>query len=193
MSINFLKSAAVILCGGVFGFSVVQMLKPEAKNRSIASAPLSKLGHQRNGRSLFDVKVDLHGLAKNDSDVSTLKVSVEALKPAGNGLTFKWNLPAEVQIVSGTLTDSLPAFSAGEKREFSIQVKGFSKQLKKFASFEIEGLLNNYKINREVLISSRIEDSLEYLIQQNELKKENTINKTGQKNKSKFDPKNIVR
>ncbi len=168
-------------------------LKPEIKNRSIASAPISKLGHQQHGRSLFDVKTDLQGLASQDSDVSTLKVTVIALKPAGNGLSYKWNLPPGVTIISGPSSDTLQAFKAGEKREFSVQVKGFSKQLRKFASFEISGMLNQFQIQREVLISSRIEDSLEYLIQKNELKKENAANKLGQKSKNRFDPKNIVR
>lgn len=193
MSLNFLKSAAVIVCGAIFGYSVIQFFKPEPKNRFIASTQISKLGQERNARSLFDIKTELTGLAAKDDGVSIVKIYVEALKPVSAGLTYKWNLPAGAQIKEGAESAAFPALNAGEKREFQIKVTGFSKQFKKFASFEIDGTINQYPIHREVLISSRLEDSLEYAIQQSELKKEkNTINKMGQKSKTRFDPKHIV-
>ena len=194
MSVNILKSFGIVLCGAVFGYSIVQFLKPEPKNRFIASAQISKMGQEQNARSLFDVRLDLAGLAKQNDGISTIIVRVEALKPFGGGLLYKWNLPADVQILEGVSTEPLPSMAAGESRDYVLKVKGFSKEFKKYASFEIEGEINQHAIRREVLISSRLEDSLEYLIQQNELKSEkNSINKLGNTKKSRFDLQNVVR
>lgn len=192
---NILKSLGIVLCGTVFGYSMVQFLKPEMKNRHIASAMISKLGQEQNARSLFDVKLNLDGIGANDQGISELKVSVIALKNIRAGLMYNWNLPTEVQIMEGAATEALGEFTVGQSRDFVLHVRGFSKQSKRFISFEVQGEINQYPIKREVLISSRMEDSLEYLIQQNELGKEKKagINKLGTESKGRFDPENVVR
>lgn len=193
MSFKFLIPVTVVFTGALFGYTLVNYLKPETANRFVASMPISKLGLQQNARSLFDVQTDLSGLAVVDSEISILKVSIEAIKPVSSGLFYKWTLPPGAQLVSGAESESLPSLSAGQKLEILIKVKGFSKQQRKYASFAIDGNINNFRIQRELLLSSRVEDSLEYRIQQSELKKEkNGINKMGTKANGRFDPKNIV-
>ena len=193
MPFKFLIPLTVVFSGALFGYGFGKFLKPEPGDRFVATMPISKLGQQQNARSLFDVQTDLSGLAAVDSEISILKVSIEAFKPVNSGLFYKWTLPPGVQLVSGTESESLPSLNAGQKLEVSIKVKGFSKQLRRYASFSIDGNLNNYRVQRELLLSSRVEDSLEYRIQQSELKKEkNSANKMGAKANGRFDPKNII-
>ena len=191
---NILKSLAVITFGGLFGYGSIHFLKPEPKNRFIASQPMAKIGLEQNARSLFDVKLNTEDLAKKDSDVSTIQVTIEALHPIDSGLVYHWNLSNDIQVVEGSLHDHLGAFTTGESKVYTLKVKGFSKELKKYISFEVRGDVNQRPVRREVLISSRVEDSFEYMIQQND--KKNTAN--GQNNKldkkkNKFTAENVVR
>lgn len=192
---NILKSAAIISLGAIVGYSAIKFFSPEQKNRFIASYPISKLGKEQNARYLFDVKINSDELALTDDGISTIKVNIEALKNFNSGLIYSWNLPQDIQLVEGNLSDNLGEFTANQSKEFILKVRGFSKNLKKFISFEVRGEFEQKPIHREVLISSRIEDSFEYVIQQNELNRQkNQINKLGaDQPKSKFNPENVIR
>ena len=191
---NLLKSAAIISFGSILGYTSVKWLTPEPKNRSIASYPISKLGKVQNARNLFDVKLNTEGLAVTEDGTSTIKVSIEALKNFDSGLVYTWNLPQDIEVLEGPLTENLGAFSAGQSKEFTLKARRFSKQLKKFISFEIKGDYEQRPINREILISSRVEDSFEYVIQQNEKKHKGQVQKLGTvKSKNKFSPDRVIR
>ena len=191
---NILKSVAVVTMGSVIGYTSVKWLMPEPKNRAIASYPISKLGKEQNSRYFFDVKLNTEELALRDDGTSTLKINVEAVKNFDSGLVYSWNLPPDVDLIEGQLTENLGAFTAGQSKEFLIKVRQFSKQQKKFISFEIKGDVELRPINREILISSRVEDSFEYVIQQNEKKRKVQAQKLGEgKAKNKFSPERVVR
>lgn len=191
---NLLKSAAIISIGGILGYTSVKWLTPEPMNRSIASYPISKLGKVQNARNLFDVKLNTEGLALTDDGTSIIKVSIEALKNFDSGLVYSWNLPQDIEVLEGPLSENLGAFTAGQSKDFTLKVRQFSKQLKKFISFEIKGDYEQRPINREILISSRVEDSFEYVIQQNEKKRKVQAQKLGiDKTKSKFSPDRVIR
>ncbi len=194
MSYNILKSVAVISVGAIVGYSTIKYFQPQEKNRFIASYQISKMGKEQGARLLFNVKINADDLALNDSGVSTIKVTVEALKDINTNLVYKWNLPQDVDVIEGSITERLGFFTADQSQEITLKVKGFSKQLKKFISFEVNGEFEQRPIQREVLISSRIEDSFEYVIQQNEINRTKNQNfKLGDsKSKSKFSPDNIV-
>jgi hypothetical protein len=191
---NLLKSIAVVALGIAAGYFSVHLLKPASANRFIASQQISKLGLSNNAASLFDVKLNTDGLALRDSDMSIITVSVVAANDLPDaGITYKWNLPSDVQLLDGTAASTIGAFSAGQSKDFTIKVKNFSKELRKYISFEVQGDLNQLPLKREVLISSRIEDSFEYMLQQNELKKNKLNKKLGvSENKGRFSPENII-
>ena len=190
---NLLKSVAVISLGVVVGYSSIKFFKPEEKNRFMASYPISKLGKNQNSRLLFDIIVNTDELALTEDDISTIKVNIHALKNINAGLIYSWNLPEDIELIDGYLNDSLGVLTANQSKEFVIRVKGFSKSFKKFISFEVQGEFEQRPIHREILISSRIEDSLEYIIQQNELNKsKNQINKLDN-GKTKFSLDRVVR
>lgn len=190
---NILKSIVVISFGTVIGYGSIKFITPEEKNRFIASYPISKLGKDQNSRLLFDIKVNTDELALTENDISTIKVNVLALKNINSGLIYNWNLPNDVELINGYLNDGVGEFVANQSKEFTIRVRGFSKQFNKFISFEILGELEQRPIRREILISSRIEDSLEYAIQQRELNRsKNQMNKLDN-SKNKFSLDRVIR
>jgi hypothetical protein len=132
---NFLKSAAVMLFGAILGYSGIKYLdqKVAPKNRFIASQQISKMGFEQNASYLFEVKLDTNNIALSESETSTIKVNVLALKDLQEGtLNYTWNLTEDVEVVDGTTNDLLGEFKAGEIKEFVLKVKGFSKQLAEF-------------------------------------------------------------
>jgi hypothetical protein len=179
--------------GGFTGYSVMNYTqKPLEQNRFMASVSIAKMGQEQMARQFFDLQTDLSQIAKNESDVSEIKITVTALKNLNAGLNYRWILPPGVNMVQGPLQDQLPSLQTGETKELTIKVNGFSKELRKYLSLEISGNANQFPVKQEVLVSSRIEDSLEYLIQQSEKKnRQNGVNKMGKK--SKFSAENIVR
>lgn len=190
---NLLKSFVVMAVGGLTGYSLMKYSQqPLEQNRFIASAGIAKMGQEQMARQFFEMQTDISQIAKSESDVSEIKITFTALKTLGAGLHYQWVLPAGVNLLQGPLQDELPAMQAGESKIFNIKVNGFSKELKKYLSFEISGNANQFPVKQEVLVSSRIEDSLEYLIQQSERKQRDSgIQKLGIKNK--FSSENIVR
>lgn len=191
---NLLKSIAVIAFGGIFGYSAVHYLKPEPKSRFLASPPISKVGLEQNSRYLFDVRLNTDELAQQESGISTVKVKVIALRNIEAGLIYNWNLSEGIQVVEGSTHDLVGALASGQEKEFVLRVRGFSKEIKKFLSFEIRGEVGQRGIRREVLISSRIEDSFEYVVQQNQLQHNKQHGKVGtQSRDSKFSPENVIK
>lgn len=180
--------------GGVLGYTSIQYFqKTESVNRYIASQPISKLGAEQNAGYLFEVRVENNDFAAKETEVSTLQINVQALKDIPVGITYSWVLPQDVEVIEGQQHDVLGNFVAGETRSYTLKVKGFSKQLKKYVSFEIQGEHDQKQIRREVLISSRIEDSMEYLVQQNEVKSRRKMAGKLGTTKSKFSPENVVK
>lgn len=190
---NLLKSVCVIAVGAFSGYTLMKYSQqPSAQNRLVASVAVAKMGQEQMARQFFDLQTDLSQIAKSESDVSEIKVTLTALKSMNAGLNYKWNLPNGVNLLQGPLQDQLPSLAEGETKTFTVKVNGFSKELRKYLSFEIFGAANQFPVKQEVLVSSRIEDSLEYLIQQSEKKnRQNGVNKMGQK--SKFSPENVVK
>lgn len=199
---NILKSALTISIGAILGYNVVKFFKPKENSRFIASYPASKyliakLDSEQVARSLFNIKINTDELALTEDGISTIKVSIEALINLANpnvSLTYHWSLPQDVDLVEGPLDDNLGALRVNQSKELLLRVRSFSKQHKKYISFKVSGQINHKPVNREVLISSRIEDSFEHRIQQNELRKpKNQINKLdNDKLKKKFSPDRII-
>lgn len=191
---NLLKSVVVIAIGSIVGYSSVKYFMPEPKNRSLASFPASKLGREHNAKFLFDARVNADDLAKTEDGISTIRIKIEAFKNLNSGLIYSWNLPSDVELVEGVLSDDLGALSQSQSKEISIKVRGFSKQFKKFLSFEVKGEFEQRPVNREILVSSRVEDSFEYVVQQNEKVRKSQAHKMGiEKQKNKFSPEHVVR
>lgn len=177
MSINnILKATLVTTFGAVIGYSSVKIFKqPNENNRGIASMTFSKLGSEQYAKSLFAIKIENESIAKKSDEESVINVKIEAFKTLPEGLNYTWNLPETVTVLEGDLTGPLAGFSAKETKEFRLKVKGYSKEVRNYISFTIKGVLDGKDVERDVLVSSRPEDSFEYVVQEHE--KERAIEK----------------
>jgi hypothetical protein len=166
---NILKSSLIIVFGFAIGYGTVKTLtQPNTSNRQLASVTYSKLGSEQFAKSLFDVKIRNEKIAILQSDESIIKVTVEAFSSFPSGLVYNWNLSENVTIIEGQQSGLLEDFAANQKKEYTLKVKGYSKEVKNFISFTIKGELDQNKIQRDVLASSRPEDSFEFIVQERE-------------------------
>lgn len=196
---QLLASVFVIITGAFAGYYGVQFFQTQKNpNRFIASQPMmAKIGLEQNSRHFFDITINTDNLAQKDQEVSEIKVTVTARRPLSAGLIYNWHLTENMQTLEGHLQDQLGTLAVGESKEFILKVRGFSKEQRQYISFEIKGDTAGIPLRRDVLISSRIEDSLEYAIQQNELQQQQNAGSQkiqGQsRSRGKFDPENVIR
>lgn len=194
---NFLKSLAVVLLGGLAGYQGVKYFSQsndrQVSSYSLSSHRMAKLGLAQNANSLFDVQVNTDGLSPQEGGISTVQVRVRAYTQIGDGLQYQWNLPPEVELVDGQYSQVMGRFNANEEKIFELKVRNFSKQLRRYISFEIRGLVNHLPVQKDVLISSRIEDSMEYILQQSRLEQKAHGKVGAQSIMDKFAPEHVVR
>lgn len=167
---NLLKPFAIVIVGACFGFFSVKWFDQTTYHQEFSSIAVSKIGSEQFSKTLFDVKIKNDVLAAHNEDVSTLLVSVQAYQSFSNELTYTWNLPSNVTLVDGLKSSHLGAFSAGQTKEIQIKVKGYSKETKNYISFSVSGNVSGHPVSRDILVSSRPEDSFEYLAQETTVK-----------------------
>ncbi|MBC7740590.1 MAG: hypothetical protein H7061_00230 [Bdellovibrionaceae bacterium] len=192
---KLLKPIMVIVSGAFFGFYAVQFFlpQPQAHNRFLASATMAKLGSEQFAKSLFDLKIKNEFVGDNNDEVSVIKVTLEAYQPLPAGLNYSWSLPEGAELVDGVIAGQLPLLSPDQLQEFTIKVKGYAHDNKRHIIFNVKGDVNQNLVDQNVIVSSRPEDSFEYVVQQREKAIAKTQNKLGaNKSKSAIDPKNVV-
>ncbi len=170
---NLLNSFGVILISALVGYATTKYIqKKNSPSRYMASMTMGKMASEQFSKTVFDIKVKNVEIGKTESDLSTVQVSIEAFKEIPAGLSFNWNIPNDVTVVEGSQHGLLQKFTANEIQNLELKIKGYNKIKKSFISFSIEGFLGSAKLNREVLLSSRPEDSFEYIVQNYERAKE---------------------
>lgn len=202
MSSNFTLNSILTITAGIFvGYAGISALQKNANmdlnfDRSIASAPMTKMGVDQVSHEYIDLKLTTDFIAKNNSDVSVVKITITAQKDLPAGLRYKWQLHKNMTS-SDQLIGPLEAMPAGTKKEFSIRVVGFSKEHNSHINFLISGQIAEHKIRRSAIISSRREDSLEYVVEQAALNEKETgkIQKlnNGKAVRKKFDLSNVIK
>lgn len=191
---NILKIVFVIAVGFFSGYQLTQEFDPPAKqpNRTMASATFSKLGQDQVADQFLELKADLSLLALKNTETSEVSVKLTALKNISDGLTYKWRIPAHVKLLEGNRAGQIPNLKAGEVIELKIKLSDFSKESRRYISLKVHGTSNSLQLKKEMLLSSRMEDAIEYKLHQSEIKKENQINSFSKK-KNKFSPENVIR
>lgn len=191
-----LKSFLVISIGAVAGYNTVDFLKNKnSPHRYMASMTMSKMASEQISKSLLDIRIKNVDLAVNEDHASTVTVTLLAYKPLPAGLAYSWNIHDDMQVVDGQTNGILPAFSANQSIELTLKIKGYNKIKRSYVSFSIKGDVESTKFLREVLASSRPEDSFEYVVQEYERSKSNEgrINKLGKaESKGPIDPKKVI-
>jgi hypothetical protein len=206
MSKQFIiKSFSITLFGFLAGYTGMQTLQnQELQNEShfsSYSAPtktLTKLGSEAIYQDYFDVRIKHENISENKNDSSAVKALITARKNLPAGLSFVWTLGEGVSAHSNQLKGTLPEIKQDQTAEIELTVYGFNKTEKSYLSFEINGSVENKILQKEVLTSSRPEDSFEYTVQQAHQKELTEQTKPGSSkvlsiNKNRFNLKNIVK
>lgn len=197
------KSFFVSIVGLFLGYASMNILvamntstKSEQFERTIASSPITKIGIDQIARDYFDIKITNQSVAVKNDEASVIQVIVTALKPLPVGLQYKWQLHKDMSSTD-PLTGQLEDMAAGAKKEFTLRVTGFSKQINSHINFVIFGQIGEHNLRRSVITSSRPEDSFEYVVEQAALneKKTGQIQKlsNGKSVKKKFDPSKVIK
>ncbi len=202
-----LSSTVTIVCGVFIGYFGMQFVKNSTTTQSSSFASLAKdpqimkLGADQISKDYFEVRFDNNAIADTNEKPALVKVKVIAIKEIPAGLNYKWVLGKDMTSTAA-LEGSFPSFQPGEEKTFEISVLGFSKESVAHISFSVSGLLGTHSVKRDIIASSRPEDSYEYALQQQALYQEQFVTK-GQSNKTQkslkkgfrgqFDPEKIVR
>jgi hypothetical protein len=208
-----LKSGFTIFLGtfiGYFGMHYIQnQNRNENNSLSLSSfskeTQIAKMGADQISKDYFDVRFGTNTIATKPNDPSKIVIKITAIKDIPAGLLYKWRLGSDMTSTD-LLEGTLPNFTAGEEKSFEISAFGFSKESASHISFLISGRLGSHVVKREVIASSRPEDSYEYVVQQQALYEEKMaeFNQANPRNKlrksnakkgfgGKFDPEKIVR
>lgn len=198
-----LKTMAVSLLGIIFGYSVTQFVHSEttAPSRQLASAPFLKLGVNHILHDHLDMKIENTAVAENQDQTSLVQIKITALKNVSVPLNYQWILGKDV-ITSENLTGVLQPLAAGESHILELRVQKFSKEWQSHVSLSISGEIAGQPAQREVIVSSRPEDSFEYVVQQAALAEQNSPNESSKQiqkassnelPKNKFRKENIIR
>lgn len=195
-----LKTICVSLIGVCCGYGITRMMNNnvELSERHLASIPLTKLGLDQVSYDYIDLKIENVSIAPHKDETSLVQARITARKDIPTALNFKWILGKDVTS-SEELTGTLDSMQAGHSKILEIRVQNYSKEWQSHVSLALSGNLAGHHVQREALISSRPEDSFEYVVQQAELNNQKLPSKKAQKLsdgktvREKFKRANIVR
>ncbi len=196
-SSNLLKSFSIVAISALVSYSAISYIqKVNSPNRFLASVTSSKMASAQFAKSLFDIKVTNIEIGLSEADPSTVQVDIEAFKAIPAGLPYNWNIPDDVTILEGQQAGQLAEFSANQIQTITLKIKGYNKTKKSYLGFYIDGTIGNIKLQRNALLSSRPEDSFEYVVQQNEKIKEANVKASNKLSKQQYsapvDKKKVV-
>jgi aspartokinase len=198
-----LKAFICSVIGVSTGFYLMHSLSKYNSTRQLASSEspflISKLSIDQVSRNYFQLKLSTDTLAEKQNETSVVVASITALQDLPANLKFTWILGKDTTATSNT-EGLLPALKAGDTQQIQISVQNFSHEIQNHVSLNIEGNIGEHKVSRNVIISSRPEDSFEYVVQQAALQRKSEpdnmkIQKlsNGQKINDKFNLDKIIR
>lgn len=168
-----LKTICVSLLGITFGYGITRVMHTEyeVSTRNTASIPLTKLGVDQASYDYIDIKIENVSLADKKEGTSLVQVRITALRDIPSALNYQWILGKEVT-TSETLEGILEPLTQGQSKVFELRVQNYSKEWQSHVSLNLSGDLSGHQVRRDVIISSRPEDSFEYVVQQAALAEE---------------------
>lgn len=167
MSNVVLKTICVSLLGISFGYGITRLMHNEYEfaSRNTASIPLTKLGLDQASFDYIDIKIENVSLAEKKEDTSLVQVRITALKDIPASLNYQWILGKDV-VTSENLAGVLEPLTQGQSKIYELRVQNYSKEWQSHVSLSLSGDMSGHTVARDVIISSRPEDSFEYVVQQ---------------------------
>lgn len=138
----------------------------ESMNQSPSLTSL--LFNAKMGKSLSFVNVQLEApeIPENPNDLTEISGYITLLKSSNSAIKYQWLLPEGVQVVEGDLEGQLDSVVVEEPVEVVIVVKGYSSYEKKLVTLTAGTLVGDTPVSNVALISSRPEDSQEFIAKQ---------------------------
>lgn len=204
MSIKHILTALFSITGGfVLGYQGMTYVKGGIENnsssRTIASSTIHKMGADQILKDYLDIQLRTESVAAKNNETSVIVVDIKALHDVPAGLQYKWQLHQDMH-TTDELSAQLPALNKNETHQVKISVTGFSKEFKSHINFVVMGSIGQHNVRRSLIVSSRPEDSLEYIVQQagqaEEQQKSNGSKNQKVKSlnlKKKFDPAKVIK
>lgn len=168
MKTNLLKFAFVFVAMFGLGYwSAESFIFSEAGGRQ-SPALSSILMNAKMGKSLSFVNVQLESdsIPENPNDYVEVSGFITLLKSSNNSIRYQWLLPEGVEIVEGEKEGQYDSVAVESPVEVKIKVKGFSKYEKKLLTLSASTQIGDTSFSSVQLISSRPEDSHEYIAKQ---------------------------
>lgn len=162
-----LKTICVSLLGITFGYGITNLMHNEYEiaSRNTASIPLTKLGLDQASFDYIDIKIENASIADKKEDTSVVQVRITALKDIPAALNYKWILGKDVTTAE-SLDGVLEPLTQGQSKIYELRVQNYSKEYQSHVSLSLTGDMFGHKVARDVIVSSRPEDSFEYVVQQ---------------------------
>ncbi|MBN8535442.1 MAG: hypothetical protein J0M15_00190 [Deltaproteobacteria bacterium] len=170
---NLLTSKKILIFFSFFsfGFFTTYFFQSYfAKNPNFADHKISEIEFKSKlGKSLsfVNVQMEIINLARNNSDITEIKAYITLLKSSNNLASYWWTLPEGVTLVEGDIEGLLQNVEPETPQELSLKVSGFSKSEKKLISLSASTLIGDNSFSNVGLISSKPEDSYEFIANKN--------------------------
>lgn len=150
------------------GYASADYLVHISKETKQSLSLTSLLFNAKMGKSLSFVNVQLEApeIPENPNEETEISAYITLLKSSNNSVKYQWLLPEGVQIVDGDIEGQLDSVVVEEPVEVSIIVKGYSSSEKKLISLTAGTVIGDTTMSNVALISSRPEDSHEYVAKQ---------------------------
>ncbi len=159
---------------------------------------LTKIAAHQIYQDYFEVRIKHEHISEDGNQTSIVKAVLTAKKDLPAGLQYKWILGESVTASASHIDGTLKELKQGEQIEIPLIVYGFNKSAQTYLSFVIDGVVDSHKLHKEVLSSSRPEDSFEYVVQQahaaeQEQRRANQKVETQSSRSKKFDLKKVIK
>jgi len=144
----------------------LQLWKSTSGERTLASFQKTSAIPSNLGKHLALVNVSLEvpsQLPETAGESLTLKGHVTLTQPSASAARYEWMLPEGVSVVRGSLTGSLDPNAIGVAQSVEIEVAGFDQSEKRVITLIGQAESSGQTFGATDLISSRPQDSMEYL------------------------------
>lgn len=155
-----------IVCATLAFSSRWNFSKPHQNQRNLAATMKSD---RLMGKPLSVLSVQMEPLDKVpefDHEQVKLKGFITANATNDSSIQFHWDLPAGIIVVGGDVNGTLTDMNPGVTAEVELEVTGFSREVGKHVILGAKVRVGNDELSQNAMISSRPEDSMEYVAPQ---------------------------
>ncbi|MGZ3769265.1 MAG: hypothetical protein ACXVCP_06475 [Bdellovibrio sp.] len=152
------RTTIIFILGLIIGISGAAFLNKPSYQRKPAWIPAPI------GKHLAPIKVAIEkpsSIPDQGGDEVTITGRVSIIQNLDGNLSYSWNLPENVNLVSGRLSGIIENVSAGQTVDITLTVSGFNKEQQRHISLQASSLRGSETLGGSAVIASRPEDTLE--------------------------------